>query len=69
MGVETRQGQTEHTFSLWVRKVDASGAALCIACNLVLQHEGSIISEDESDLLLLRSLLSWRTCSTTFRNK
>ena len=40
---------------MWIRKVDASGAALCSVCNLVLQHENSSISEDENDLLLLRS--------------
>ena len=33
--------------SLWIYNVDASGAALCIVCNLVLQYGSSSGSEDQ----------------------
>ena len=47
-------------FSLWVRKVDVPGAALCIICNRVLQYGSSgkktlsVHSKDDKHLLLLR---------------
>ena len=40
---------------LWIHKVDAPGAALCIVCNWVLQYGSSGGSEDQKHLLLLRS--------------
>ena len=73
--------ELERPFSLWVRKVNAPGAAWWIICSRVVQYGSSrkktlsVHSKDNKHLLQLRSQRypngprSWRMYGTTFGNK